>query len=399
MDPGDSPGRRKLIRNKKENSMMKKSGIGALILVLGVLFDSCAGTPPPNSRENDAVAAANAAVSAMDGGGRQTGPAASPSRSGSSARPAWVDSPEAVYSRNAFVAGVGAGNDRPAAEQNALTALSSIFHQSLQADQTISTSYQEAVKNGAAADWTENTSVESAIKTSTAMELAGAEIREVWTDGKTFYAVAVMENERTARLYTQMIQDNQRIIDTLTDIPAADRNSMDSLARFQFAATIAEANRVFANVLSVIGAPVTAGIKRPEDYRLEASNIIKTIPVSVVVENDRDGRIRSAFASVLSSAGFRTGGNNSRYQLRARLSLSEVQLPNQTNKFVRYGIDGNFVDASTEQILFPYNAVGREGHVSIPEAENRAVRAAESKIKGDYAEALSAYLSRLIPEK
>jgi hypothetical protein len=231
------------------------------------------------------------------------------------------------------------------------------------------------------------------------MELAGAEIRDAWNDGETFYAVAVMEKERTARLYTQMVQDNRRIIDTLVDIPVAGRNSMDSLARFQFAGAVAEANQIFSTVLSVIGAPVPAGLQRPEDYRLEAANITKNIPVSVSVANDRDNRIRSAFASAFSSAGFRTGGNNSRYQLQARISLSELELSNQTNKFVRYSIEGNFVDTSTGDILFPYSIVGREGHPILSEAENRAVRAAESKIREDYTQSLSAYLSQLIPKK
>ncbi|GHV80304.1 hypothetical protein AGMMS49944_20950 [Spirochaetia bacterium] len=359
---------------------MKKSEIRALVCAL-VFLSGCAGTPPADTREAEAVAAANAALGAMNG------------------QPLWVNTPEAVYPRNAFVSAVGSGNNRDQAEKSAFAALSSVFRQTLRADQTIATSFQEAVKNGAAASWIENTSVDSAIRTSTSMDLVGAEIREVWSDGKIFYAVAVMEKAGTAPVYTRMIQDNQKIIDTLIAVPASDRNSMDSLARFQFAATLAELNKVFANVLSVIGAPVPAGLKAPEDFRLEAANIMKTIPVSVTVQNDRDGRIRAAFTSALSAAGFRAGDTNSRYQLQARLSFTEVQLPGQTNKFTRYVIDGNFTNTSTGAVLFPYNINGREGHITLPEAENRAVKAAEDKIKGEYPGALTSFLFRLVPKK
>jgi hypothetical protein len=360
--------------------MTQKTGNSMVIYCLsGFLFlCGCAGVPPAGP------AAVNGSVPAA-----YSGPA----------KPAWVDSPEAVYNRNSYVAGVGTGKDRAAAEQNAFAALSSIFHQSLKADQTISVSYQEAVKNGVTSAWTENTSVENAIRTSTAMDLVGAEIRDVWNDGETFYAAAVMEKERTARLYTQMIQDNRKIIGALVDIPAADRNSMDGLARFQFALAVADANQVFANVLSVIGAPVPEGIGLPEDYRQELSSIIGNIPVSIRVENDRDGRIQGAFASALSSAGFRTGGNNSRYHLQVRVSLSEVELPNQANKFIRYGIEGNFTDTSSSEVLFPYSIVGREGHPVLSEAEVRAVQAAENKIREEYTQSLSAYLSSLVPKK
>jgi hypothetical protein len=379
--------------------MTKKPVIGLLsFLPCFLLLYGCAGTPAVDNSEEEAIRLANASLGAMNGGSL----ANSSTGSGSSgnSKPQWIDSPDAVYNRSAFVTGVGFGSSRDLAEKNAFAALSFVFRQTLQADQRITTSYQEAVKNGVTAEWTENTSAVSAINTSTEMELVGAEIRDTWSEGGNFYAIAVMEIPKTTRLYTQMIQDNQKIIDTLVDIPSSDRNSMDSLARFQFAVTIAEVNRVFANVLSVIGAPIPEGMRRPEDYRLETSAIMNTIPVTVTVENDRNGRIRGAFTSALSSAGFRTGGTSSRYQLQGRLSFSEVQLPNQTtNKFLRYLIDGNFVDTSTGDILFPYSINGREGHISLAEAEIRALGAAEKKIREDYTDTLSAYLFRLIPKK
>jgi hypothetical protein len=389
---------------------MKKSGTGALFLLPVFLLSlgGCASAPPAN-READAVAAANSALGAMNGSSLAGPPAAAapgpavatPEMAGLNAgraRPLWVDSPEAVYNRGAYVAAVGSAGSRDQAEKNALAALSSIYRLSLKADQTITSSYQEMVKNGKTSDWYEGVSLEESIRTSTAMDLVGAEIRDVWSDGSVFYAVAVMENAQTSRLYTQMIQDNQRIIDTLTDIPAASRNNMDGLARFQFAITLAEANKVFANVLSVIGAPVPS-MRQSEDYRLESANIVRSMPVSVTVEGDRENRIRSAFAAALAEAGFRTGGTGGPYQLQARLSFSEVQLPNQSNKFVRYTLDGNFVDSAGGDILFPYNVNGREGHLSISEAEARALRAAEARIKDDYAKTLSSFLAQLIPKK
>jgi hypothetical protein len=387
---------------------MKKSGTGALFFLLIFLLSlgACASAPPArDNREADAVAAANAALGAMNGGSRPPAAAApapaspGPAAVATGARPAWVDSPEAVYNRNSFVAAVGSGSSRDQAEKGALANLSSIYRVSLKADQTVTNSYQEMVRNGKTADWYEGTSLEESIRTSTDMELIGAAIREIWSDGSLFYAVAVMENAQTARLYAQLIRDNQRIIDTLTDIPAANRNNMDALARFQFATTLAEANKVFANVLSVIGSPIPPEMRQSEEYRLASVEIIKAIPVAVTVEGDRENRVGSAFANVLSTAGFRTGGANAPYRLQARLSFSEVQLPNQNNKFVRYVLDSNFVDTAAGQTLFPYNVNGREGHLSLSEAEARALRAAEAKIKDDYGKTLSSFLAQLIPSK
>lgn len=388
---------------------MKKPGMRALLFAFcfSAFLSGCASGPADNS-EAEAIAGANAALGSAGFGSlagppepsypasaTSSAPSSGPTVSASKSRPAWVGSKEAIDQR--LVGGVGMGSSRDAAEKNAFADLSSFFSLSLKADMKMVESYQESVRNGKTTGWNQSTESENAVKTSTSMDLVGAEVRKVWTDGKNYYALAVMDKAATARLYTQLIQDNQRTIDTLLGIPAADRDSMDSLARYQFAATLAEVNQVYANVLTVIRAPLPAGLKPSADYALMANTVIKAIPVLVTVENDRDGRIRGAFAAALAAKGFGTGGNNSRYQLQARLSLSEA--PTQTNKFARYVVDGNFVDTATGIILFNYNINGREGHLNLPEAENRAVRAAENKIKGDYAAALTAFLSQLIPKR
>jgi hypothetical protein len=57
------------------------------------------------------------------------------------------------------------------------------------------------------------------------------------------------------------------------------------------------------------------------------------------------------------------------------------------------------VDTSTGGVLLPYAINGREGHISLPEAENRAFMAAERKVNGEYGKLLSDYLGSLLPKK
>jgi hypothetical protein len=135
-------------------------------------------------------------------------------------------------------------------------------------------------------------------------------------------------------------------------------------------------------------------MKTGKDYRLEADRIVQSIPIAVAVENDRQDRIRGAFMEALTRIGLRSGGPNSPYCLRARVNMTAVDLPNNPNKFVRYVIDANLEDNRTGDVLLPFMVDGREGHLSIPEAENRAVRSAETKIRETYGPVLEAYISR-----
>jgi len=393
----------------------------SLLTVVFVLFLGCAGTgaSSKNDTSREAEDASRAALAAMDNGGTtvpaaadpgvKTGGGAAAVQSGNAGdaganrpKPAWVDTPDAVYGKQLYVSAVGYGSDRNQAERDALGKLTAVFGQSVQAELKTISSYSEAVKSGAI-QVTGNSSVQNAITTSAAMDtLVGAEIADVWYDNKTmYYAVAVMEKAKTSALYADLIQSNQRIIDDLVNMGDAEKDTLNAYSRYLLAGTIADANRVYANVLTIVGN--TRGInpaemKKGDDFRLQAAAVAKNIPIGVTVSGDRNDRIKSAFSKALSAAGFRSGGNNSRYMLNVAYTMTPVELPAQQNKFIRYQASAALQDTTEgNSVLVSYDASGREGHLTIPEAEERALRAAEKKITDEFDTALNDYLSTLIP--
>jgi hypothetical protein len=330
---------------------------------------------------------------------------AAPDRQGNVAsgpRPAWVDAPEAAYPRTRYIAAVGHGSNRNLAERDALARLTAVFGQAVQSELRTITSFSEAVRDGVI-QVSEDTSVQNAIITSAQMDsLVGAEIADNWHDAQNniHYAVAVMERERTSILYADLIRSNERIIAGLVDMPPQARNSLDGFARFRLAATIADVNRVYANVLTVAGN--TRGInpaemKRGDDFRVEAAGIVRNIPVGVVVSGERGNRIRNAFAAVVSNTGFRSGPDNSRYVLRVSYNVSPVELSGQ-NQFVRYELIAHLEDtAGGNSSLFAHpSMVGREGHLTLAEAEERAFRAVERRIPAEFEPAFRQFLDNLI---
>ena len=345
------------------------------IICLFLFFSGCATT-------NSAVATGS------PGGSDRT----------SAGTPDWVRDPYIKYDMQTNFAVVGTGKNRQEAEKNALGNLVAIFGQSIQVDEKIAVSYQEAVRSGVTASWSENTAVNSTIATSASMDtLIGAETGEVWDNGRnTYYAVVILNKVKAAQIYSGMIQSNQAMIENLINMPIAEKNTLEGYSRYQFAATIADINASYESVLAVIGIPSSIpGIQKGNDLRLEAANIAKAIPVNVVVKNDRNNRIRDAFSKVLSNLGFQSGGNNSRYRLEAEVNLSEA--PSQQHIYVRYEINANFYDGN--RVLIPYNINDREGHSSLANAENRAFVAAEKAIAEEFSQIFSSYINRLLPRK
>ncbi len=344
-----------------------------ICIIAAILLTSCASVP-------------------TSGGGKTT--------AATGKEPAWVSNPRSVYAENQFVSAVGYGTDREAAEKNALGALIAVFGQSVKGETTVSSRYSEAVRSGAVAI-TEDSDIDRAVKTSFDLEtVVGAEVKDIWFDGnKTTYAVAVMDKMKAALLYSNLLESNEETITKLTKIPADEKNTLDAYARYDLAAAIGDTNGRFLNVLSVLN-PAAAAAKRGsvtngDSLRLEGLRIAQTIPIGIKVENDRDGRIKAAFSSVITGSGFKAGGTDSRYQLDSSFALSDAALPNNPNKFVRYLVDARLTDTQRGTVLLPYSVTGREGHASVTEAENRAIRAAEAKIREDYAKEFSRYLVQL----
>jgi hypothetical protein len=390
--------------------------LAALIFALS----GCAGAASPRKASSaaEAEAAARAALGAMDNGGYpvsspavreeaaagSSGPGAnSASQStGSRDKPAWVDSPDSVYSRQRYVAAVGFGGNRQDAERNALANLTGVFGQSIQAELKTVSSYSEAVKNGVI-QVSENNSVRNAITTSAEMDtLVGAEIADVWFDNKTtHYAAAVMEKQKTAVLYADLIRSNERIIESLTVMDAGQKNTLNGYSRYLLAAAIADADRIYANVLTYVGN--TSGInpaemKSGDEYRLGAAEIAGNIPIAVTISGDKAGRIGGAFSRALSGLGFRSGGGNSRYVLSGTYVTENAEYPNQNYIYVRYNLEARLTDTlDGGSVLLPYGAAGREGHLSQSEAEERAMREAEKKVSDEFALSLQNYLSTLLP--
>ncbi|WP_461256578.1 LPP20 family lipoprotein [Treponema sp. R80B11-R83G3] len=315
--------------------------------------------------------------------------------------PDWVRDPYRKFDKQSYVAVTGVGNSRQEAEKDALGKLVATFGQSIQVDEKISTTYMEALRSGAVSNWSENTAISNSIQTSAGMDsLVGAEIGDTWNDNKNYYAAAILNKAKALQVYSNMIKDNQAMIDKLVNMQQAEKNTLDGFARYQFAAMVADINISYGNLLTFIGASSYAqGLVRGDNYRLEAQKITKTIPIGIIVKNDKAGRIQGAFAKALSDIGFLSGGNNSRYILNVNVSVSPVDLPNNPNKFARIELGANLTDNTTKAVLLPYNFNSREGHSTPAEAENRAYMAAEHKINEEYKNLLLDYMSSLLPKR
>jgi len=321
-------------------------------------------------------------------------------------QPGWVrGGAHARFDSSTHITAVGSGNSRHAAERDALRQLVLHFGARILVDERITESYREAMRGGATATWTHDLAFDSTILIDAGMDnLIGTEIGDVWEDGRgNVFALAVLNRARAVQIYSERIRANQEIIANLTDMSAAERNTLGGYSRYRLAAVIADMSISYGEILSVIGAPQYAhGLRRGDELRRGAQEIARAIPIGVNVRNDRGGRIQGAFARSLSDLGFRIGGANPRYILDVNININptdhQATIGGQPIIFTRIEVGANLIDTGTGTVLLPYDFNFRgTGHRTQSEAENLAFNEAVQRIDREYRDIFSDYLSRLIP--
>lgn len=316
-------------------------------------------------------------------------------------KPRWINNPYIDYPQNRYIAAVGNAKNRTDAEKQAYASLTSFFSQSVKTDYIVASAYNEAVKNGIVSV-SENTNVRETIAVAASLDnLIGAAIGNVWDDGRgTVYALAYLEKERTVVIYTEIIRINQCNIENLISMNPSIKNTFDGYARYKLAALIAGVNVQYTNIVSLAGGSTASlNMTSADTLLLEAANIIKNITVGFTVKQDKNNRVRDAFAKALSGEGLRTQGGSPPYILEINIDMEEVKYPNNNFIFCRYTLSANLVEKSAGTVLFPFNITDREGHTTYTEAQNRAFISIEKIINEKYPEAFREYLAVLIPHE
>ena len=324
-------------------------------------------------------------------------------------QPRWLEDPYTKVNKSEYIAAVGSGSSRDNAVIAAFGELLSYFNQRIKVEDRTSETYWNILMNTTNNDWLINTNVNRISERTTGMDnIIGAEIQSHYDDGMgTHFALAILHRATAIRVYSEIIIANQEIITILTNISPTDRYTMESYSCFMSAAIIADINVKYWEMLTVLGAQVQQQ-KNGTDYRREAREISRVIPIGIVITNDRANMIQGVLSRAVSANGFVLGDKNSPYILEANIILSRVyDYPDSNMEHVRITLDANLLSVNTGTVLLPYNIGERRfSHNTISGAENRAFIFIERTINNginelnfqlpSYEEYLNNYLLSLI---
>jgi hypothetical protein len=335
--------------------------------------------------------------------GQTTGQAAARAEDTAQAVPAWVLDPKKAYPESAWIAVVENAGNRQQAQAAASAALAGVFKINVQS-LTIATQNFSSTMSNTDIQLSENRDFNQQVNTTSDITGLMGVLTDYWTDPKTrsVYVCARMNKIEGAATYTSVITENDKVIAFLkkeaTDNPAT-FEAYESLA---VAVNLATMTDNYLSILSVLNSAARQNVKPAygSAAAVEAlkQQVARTIVITVTVKGDVSSRLSKAFGVVFSSRDFRTRAEkaDNPYVLEADFQLQETDLKAGGNSFVRYELTAALLDKKGVEI-FSFSENHREGHITMSEAKQRAIRSAEGAITEEgFAAKFDEYLASLL---
>lgn len=314
--------------------------------------------------------------------------------------PEWITLPSGVYPAEKYMNGTGSGTNRKTAELEAVRNLSSIFGQTVKSNTAASKKMERALSEGKVSFSSAENLQQNITSQIEAENLIGIEIAEYFYNKpeKKWYAVAILEREKTAAVYQKYIEKNDAAVRKAIKESEKNPGTFYGYSEICFAAEIASENDKLVKNLTVIdfesGSEISKKIVSLKNTQLTKKKFAENITIYVQISGDKDNKIKSAFQDIFSKYGFKTSpSKKEKYNLEGKYS-SEIS---QKGKIIYcvYSLDLDFSDVLQAESLFAINLKGREGSLSESDATNRTYRTLEKDIGTQFSKNFDSYINNL----
>lgn len=314
--------------------------------------------------------------------------------------PRWITLPSDVYPAEKYMNGTGSGKNRETAELEAVRNLSSVFGQTVKSNTAASKKMEQALSEGKVSFSSAENLQQNITSQIEAENLIGIEIAEYFYNKpeKKWYALAILEREKTAAVYQKYIEKNDAAVRKAIKESEKNPGTFYGYSEICFAAEIASENDKLVKNLTVIdfesGSEISKKIVSLKNTQLTKKKFAENITIYVQISGDKDNKIKSAFQDIFSKYGFKTSpSKKEKYNLEGKYS-SEIS---QKGKIIYcvYSLDLDFSDVLQAESLFAINLKGREGSLSESDATNRTYRALEKDIGTQFSKNFDSYINNL----
>jgi len=396
-----------------------KPVVKLLVISIALLFYACATQPqrsaPDAERIRQNAGQAHADLKAAEGYPDSSNSKAPPvsERTGisnaqppvsetpveSGRRPDWIDNPGGCYSQNNYMTGVGYGQERRAAEDHARSEIAKIFQSDIASENRSYEEYLQTSEGGRTRS-AQNFNFEDITTVSTRKMLSDIRIAAVYLEKKPqtgYYALAVLDRNHVRPILTEKIAVLDREIDQMLAVAENDTDHLTKIRAYKSGIEKYVLRQAFNTELRIVrtdGRGIPSRFTLADIQQKFARVLLKDFAVMVTVQGDRAAEVQQALTEALNQKGFAVSFNSARADVFARgnVQIRPMDQGSAQWKFVRWKAYFDLVDRQGGVVFGSVQKSGKEGHVTISEAEERAVRKIRKVLAADISKDLSAYI-------
>jgi len=330
---------------------------------------------------------------------------------GEQAKPAWIDGVSADYQPAQYLTGVGQGDNRAVAEDQAYAALARIFKAEVSAQSKDWESYLVVEARGHSHDERRLT-LDNLTRVSTDKVLENVKIVDRWYDPKKglHYALAGMHRPQAETAFLERIGELDRSVQS--DVQEA-RQTSDKLAKvrgLRRAARNLVLRETYNADLRVIrpSGQGTAASYRVQELTHELEEFLATnLVLEVMVTGDQAEPVQRALTEGLIKEGLQvaswnggteqqSGGSSTRFMpellVRGTVRVWPINVGDPQFTYVRWCSDFEVVDLTSQHVVGAVSKGGKEGHLTRREATAKVVRVMQQDMSTEVAKAIAAHV-------
>jgi hypothetical protein len=311
-------------------------------------------------------------------------------------RPEWIDQPGRRFPPSHYMTGVGYGQERPTAEDRARTEIAKIFESDITSENRTYEEYLQSTEGGRSRS-AQNFNFEDITTVSTRKILSDIRIAAVYRDDAAYYALAVLDRQHVTPILTDKIAILDREIDQMLNVAESQSDRLTKIRAYKTGIEKYVLRQSYNTELRIVRSD---GRGIPSRYTLAdiqqrfTQVLLKDFAVMVSVSGDRAADVAQALTEALTQKGFAVAYDSNRAAVFARgqVQIQPVEAGSTQWKFVRWNAYFDLVDRQGGTVFGSVQKNGKEGHLTLAEAEERAVRKIRQVLVTDISNDLTGYI-------
>ena len=314
-------------------------------------------------------------------------------------RPAWVDGDSAEYPSSFYLTGVGCGADLQTARNRARAEIARIFYSNIESR---TRTYQKYLKtsSGNKSNTKESFDIGDITRVSTQKVLSGVRIAQIYHEtGKKpcFYALAILDRSRSEEILVSKINKYDQEIQGLVINAQQENDKLVKIKHLKGAADkymLREACNAELQIVSTSGKVIPSKANFSEIQNELSAILMKDFLIAVKVAGNRADDVKEALVEGLNREGFSVCDNPFRASVIVDVDVKIQPIERGTPRWknVKWKVFARLIDHVTGAGFGSVSKKGREGHLSLQQAEDRAVQAIRKSLTTDITKDITDYI-------